>query len=211
MQPRILLALLAGILTLLLLIWVIRDEPDRPQPAPALPAPQAAATTSSQSEQTEARPSPIVEPAPKPLVESTPGKPPVVEVWQGRIDQVLRSQLPVSQAAQVLIGILPALPEEGQVEAAEHISNLLENNDYAKVRPLFLNPATPEPVLNVFFYDLLNREDEVKLPTLLELAKIPNHPLREEAIGDLELLLDASHGSDWAKWEQAVKAAIDSE
>ena len=35
------------------------------------------------------------------------------------------------------------------------------------------NPTMPEEVLDVFVTDLMNREDAVKLPTLLEIAKIP--------------------------------------
>jgi len=39
-------------------------------------------------------------------------------------------------------------------------------------------------VLDVLVTDLMNRDDAIKLPTLLEIAKIPNHPHREEASTD---------------------------
>jgi hypothetical protein len=87
------------------------------------------------------------------------------------------------------------LPAEGQSDAAQHISNLIEDTQYARVLPLVKNPNLPEEVLDVFVTDLMNREDKVKLPTLLEIARIPNHPHHEEALSDLEILLDEDFDS----------------
>jgi hypothetical protein len=56
--------------------------------------------------------------------------------------------------------------------------------------------------------DLMNREDSVKLPVMLDIAKIPNHPHREEAHTDLEIFLDEDYGTDWAKWEAAMKTYL---
>jgi len=52
--------------------------------------------------------------------------------------------------------------------------------------------------------DLLNREDPTKLRGLLEVAKVPNHPMREEALTDLELFVGENYASDWPKWQKAV-------
>ena len=71
--------------------------------------------------------------------------------------------------------------------------------------PLLRNASLPEDVLDVFVTDLMNREDPVKLPALLEVAKMPNHPHHEEAKADLEIFLDQEHGNDWGKWDVAVK------
>ncbi|HET6407172.1 MAG TPA: hypothetical protein VFG14_04765, partial [Chthoniobacteraceae bacterium] len=75
-------------------------------------------------------------------------------------------------------------------DAAQHISNLLTDDQYSRALPLVKNPNLPEEVLDVFVTDLMNREDKVKLPTLLEIARIPNHPHHEEALTDLEIFLD---------------------
>jgi hypothetical protein len=113
-----------------------------------------------------------------------------LQEWERRIDEVLRSSADELQTAQVLINMLPTLPPEGQSDAAQHISNLIQDDQYARVLPLVKNPNLPEEVLDVFVTDLMNREDKVKLPTLLEIARIPNHPHHEEALSDLEILLD---------------------
>ena len=142
-----------------------------------------------------------------------PPKPAVLADWEVKIDSVLRANPDNSDAAnsataQMLINLLPTLPTEGQTEAAQHISNLLSDKDYSKVLPIVKNPSIAEDVLDVFVTDLMNRDDEVKLPTLLEIAKIPNHPHREEAATDLQIFLDEDYGNDWAKWEAAMKAYL---
>jgi hypothetical protein len=139
-----------------------------------------------------------VEPSPQPVVKTEPEKkPPVpkstprpIAEWERRISQVLESSSDDLQTAQILINMFPTLPAEGQSDAATHISNLIEDDQYSRVLPLVKNPNLPEEVLDVFVTDLMNREDKVKLPTLLEIAKIPNHPHHEEALSDLEILLD---------------------
>lgn len=126
-----------------------------------------------------------------------------------KIDQILsNSNLTNEQTVQLLIGLLPTLGGDEQSEAAQHISNLLEDKDYAKVLPFVKNPSLSEEVLDVFVTDLMNREDEVKLPVLLEIAKIQNHPHHEEAQTDLQIFLDEDFGTDWAKWETAMRTYL---
>jgi hypothetical protein len=131
-----------------------------------------------------------------------------LEPWELKIDEVLRSTADEAQTAQILINMLPSLPAEGQAEAAQHISNLILDKDYSKVMPLVKNPNLPEEVLDVFVTDLMNRDDSTKLPALLEIAKIPNHPHHEEALTDLEIFLDEDYGSDWGRWDKATKAYL---
>ena len=106
--------------------------------------------------------------------------------------------------AQMLINILPTLPEDGQIEAANHISNLLPDSDYDEVRPLLLNSNLPESVLSVFFTDLMNRNDPTKLNAFLDIAQISNHPFQAEALSDLQIYVGQDYGTDWAQWRTAV-------
>jgi len=110
-----------------------------------------------------------------------------------------------SVTAQMLINMLPTLPAEGQAEAAQHISNLIEDKDYNRVLPLLRNASLPEEVQDVLVTDLMNRDETVKLPALLDVAKIPTHPYHEEALTDLQIFLDVDNGQDWGKWDSAVK------
>lgn len=167
-------------------------------PAPVIPPPFRTTNAPPRSSNTAAAP------APKP--KSEPPKPPAE--WEKRIDQILRADVDETATAQLLINVLPTLPPEGQAEAAQHISNLLLDKDYGRVAPIVKNPNMPEEVLDVFVTDLMNRDDAVKLPVLLEIAKIPNHPHREESLSDLQIFLDEDYGTDWAKWEAAMKTYL---
>ncbi|MGA3171234.1 MAG: hypothetical protein ABSE62_09480, partial [Chthoniobacteraceae bacterium] len=131
-------------------------------------------------------------------------QPDVAPAWEATIDQILRSNVSEAQMAQMLINILPTLPEDGQVEAANHIANLLPDSDYNSVRPLLLNANLPESVLSVFFTDLMNRDDPTKLNSFLDIAQIPNHPFHDEALSDLQIYVGDDYGTDWGKWRDAV-------
>lgn len=194
-------------------IWFLQTPP----PAPLS---EIAATTPGPVESTLPPPSPSSAPAPKISQSDAAVAPPKpapapseLAEWELKIDSVLRANPDNSDAAnsataQMLINLLPTLPAEGQTEAAQHISNLLTDQEYNKVLSIVKNPTMPEDVLDVFVTDLMNREDVVKLPTLLEIAKIPNHPHHEEAATDLQIFLDEDYGTDWAKWDAAMKAYL---
>jgi hypothetical protein len=160
-----------------------------PSPAPTQAAPFAPPTA----------PLPHAEMATEPKTETQ------IPAWENQIDGVLRSNVNEAQTAQILINMLPTLPEDGQIEAANHISNLLPDSNYNQVKPTLLNPNAPESVLSVFFTDLMNRDDNTKLHTFLDLAKVPNHPFHEEALSDLQIYVGEDYGNDWAKWSAAVE------
>lgn len=154
---------------------------------------------------------PKIEPAkvaPAKTAQGPKATPRPLEPWELKIDEVLRSNADETQTAQILINMLPSLPAEGQEEAAQHISNLILDKDYSKVMPLVKNPNLPEEVLDVFVTDLMNRDDSTKLPALLEIAKIPNHPHHEEALTDLEIFLDEDYGTDWNRWNTAMQTYL---
>jgi len=206
-----LLAILAVIVLAICIgaMWFLNTQPTVPvtaipsatpvvpaPPEPARPIPRATPQTVVKTETTPAK---VVQqpPAPKPMAD-----------WEIKIDKILQANADESQTAQMLINLLPTLPPEGQEEAAEHIKNLVLDKDYNKIAPLVKNPGLPEDVLDVFVTDLMNREDEVKLPVLLDIAKIPNHPHHEEAITDLQIFLDEDYGQDWGKWDAAMKSYL---
>lgn len=125
--------------------------------------------------------------------------------WEGKIDTILTSDTDDSQKAKKMLELLPQIPAEGQEEAAEHLANLLPDDQYAAARQLLTNAKTAQPILDVLMSDLLNRPNELKLPTLLDIARAADHPNAEEAKEFLELYLEDDFGTDWGKWEQAMK------
>jgi hypothetical protein len=191
-------------------VWFLQSSP------PTAPLPAIITATPEPVDPIAAPPPPLPNSAPAaanapaPAAPIAPPKPAQLAEWEIKIDAVLRANSDNSDAAnsataQMLINLLPTLPAEGQTEAAQHISNLLSDKDYGKVLPIVKNPTMPEDVLDVLVTDLMNRDDAVKLPTLLEIAKIPNHPHHEEAATDLQIFLDEDYGNDWAKWDAKLK------
>jgi hypothetical protein len=124
--------------------------------------------------------------------------------WEGRLDHILGAEGTESDKAKRLLELFPNLPENGQVEVAQHLSNLLGDQDYAPMGSFLTNSALPEPVLDVLMADLLNRPNSIKLPLILEVARDPQHPKATEAKDLLEIFLDENFDQDWAKWQAKI-------
>ncbi len=145
---------------------------------------------------------------------TTPPEPAVAMTEDDRkIDDVLKlypgnSDQDHANTTQALINLLPSLTKDGQVEASQHISNLLTDENWGKINHIWRNPAFNPDVIEVFSNDLLNREDKVKLPALLEAIRIPNHHAREDALSTMQVFLDEDYGDDVGKWETAMKAYL---
>ena len=93
------------------------------------------------------------------------------------------------------------LPADGQEEVAQHLANLVPDQDFGLMHPYLTNSSLPEDVLDVLLDDVLNRPNSLKLPALLDMARSPQHPKAAEAKDFLELLLDEDYGDDWEKWQ----------
>ena len=125
--------------------------------------------------------------------------------WNDKLDSILGSNDDEALKAEQLLKLWPTLPEDGQVEAMQHISNLLPDEKFSLLTQTLTNAATSEAVLDIILGDALNRPNALKLPSLLEVAKIPGHPKAEEAREILEVFVDHDYGTDWAQWDKAVK------
>jgi hypothetical protein len=125
--------------------------------------------------------------------------------WNEKLDTILGSNEVEARKAEQLLALWPTLPEEGQVETMQHISNLLPDEKFSLLEQTLTNAATAEAVLDIIMSDALNRPNALKLPSLLEVARIPGHPKAEEAREILEVFVDHDYGTDWAQWDKAVK------
>jgi hypothetical protein len=125
--------------------------------------------------------------------------------WNDKLDSILGSNEDEARKAEQLLALWPTLPEDGQVETMQHISNLLPDEKFSLLSQTLTNASTSEAVLDIIMGDALNRPNALKLPSLLEVAKVPGHPKAEEALEILEVFVDHNYGSDWAQWDKAVK------
>jgi hypothetical protein len=128
----------------------------------------------------------------------------MVTNWEDRIGDVLASDSSISNKCNSLFELFPRLPEAGQVEAAHHLSNLVGNDNYDPLGKILTNPTTSSNVDDVLMLDVLNRPGTIKLPTLLQIARTPNHPEAADARSKLTLYLEDDFGDDWFKWQAKI-------
>lgn len=122
--------------------------------------------------------------------------------WEAAIESVLSGEATETSAkAKQLLELFPRIPEAGQAEAAQHIANLLADEDYALLSGYFTNTNSSVEVQEVILADLLGRPNAIKLPVLLEAARTPEHAKAADARGVLELYLEHDYGTDWEKWQ----------
>ena len=124
--------------------------------------------------------------------------------WEDRVDQILNDDTEVEEKARKMLALFPHFPEAGQVETAQHISNLLADEDYEKFGKYLTNSKTPVSVQDIILADVLNRPTAIKLPLLLETARIADNAKAADAKEILELYLEEDYGDDWDRWEQAM-------
>ncbi len=144
--------------------------------------------------------------------EVTPGEtaPPAAAVsgiftnWEEKVDLILGAEIDDTNKVRQLFALFPHVPEESKSEVAQHLSNLVSDEDYARLGELLKDPTLADDALDVLLADVLNRPNALKLPELLEVAQMSNHPKADEAKDILALFLDEDFGSDWFKWKEKM-------
>jgi hypothetical protein len=131
--------------------------------------------------------------------------------WEKAINQLLDSDEENDKVAASLAALAPTLPLEGQVEAIQHMVNLLDDEQYALAQNMVMNPGLHPDVREVLFSDVLDRPNAVKLPLLLALLSSPGHPLRIEAHTNLQAAIGQDLGESPMLWSQPVQAFLERE
>jgi hypothetical protein len=150
-------------------------------------------------------PAPAVVATTPAITNAAPPETNAVPTWEDLVDDILQANTDDAMQLRQLLALYPHVPEEGQVEIAQHLANLAADGDYGPVRQILTNPETPEDVTDVLLADVLNRPNATKLPTLLDIARTPQHPNAEEAKELLGLYLDEDYGDAWNQWQQAME------
>jgi hypothetical protein len=124
--------------------------------------------------------------------------------WEDRLDEILSGKEDEDEKAKSMLKMFPRLPPDGQEEVAQHLSNLVSDEQYPALGQYLTNSSLPEPVLDVLLSDALNRPNKLKLPILVGVARDPANPKAAEAKDLLELYLEEDYGTDWNTWQQKV-------
>lgn len=131
--------------------------------------------------------------------------------WEAPINAILESTEDNDTVAARLHALAPTLPLDGQVEATQHMVNLLGDENYQVAMQKLVNLSTPPDVMEVIYSDVLNRPNSVKLPALVNMLATPGHPLRPEAIETLQIFVGRDLGDNTQAWTVAVQEFLRAE
>jgi hypothetical protein len=129
--------------------------------------------------------------------------------WSERRDQILKMAVADETKVWMLFDTLPELRAEDLEEAAKHLVNLANNEQFEAAAAYLVDTGVPLPVQRILFGELLNRPETIKLPTSLAIARNPEHPLADEARRVLAVCLPEDYGTNWGAWESAVQARLE--
>jgi hypothetical protein len=126
--------------------------------------------------------------------------------WEDKLDQILGGEGNDADKAKEMLAMFPNLPEDGQAEVAQHLSNLTPDENYTGLGQYLTNSTVSEAVLDVLLADLLNRPNSVKLPMLYEVARQGDqNPKASDAKDILQLYLDEDYGDNWQQWQAKME------
>ena len=121
-----------------------------------------------------------------------------------RLDEILLRGGEPSDKADAIRKLMTVAPPEAQVELAQHLINMVQDDRYDPAAELLTNATAQPAVSTVLMNDLLNRRNTLKLPMLLAIARNDQHPLKDQAKDMLELFLQADYSTNWDQWGSAV-------
>jgi hypothetical protein len=190
----------------------LRREPAKAEPPPLVVRDSGAAPVVSESAATPGavvQTPPIIDPeTDQPLIPPLPLQTGEL-AWEARIRSVLsREKATDAEKARGLLALLPTMPAEGAETCAEEAVKRLPDAEYRHAQAAVTNPGTYGLALGVLFADLMERPDNLRLPTLITIARNSSHPYAGPARDNLELLLGQDFGNDWPRWEIAVRERL---
>ena len=180
-------------------IQPIAVPPSSNQPAiliaPVAMTPSAESPAATAATPRARRPKPVLLPLPPPEENLE---------WEEQLDDVLLADTDPNTKADRILALIPTAPTNAQVELSQHLVNMVQDDHYDGAAQLLTNPATPSEVSTVLMNDLLNRNNTLKLPMLLSVARDDDHPLKDQAREMLELLIQQDAGTNWDQWGEAI-------
>jgi hypothetical protein len=133
---------------------------------------------------------------------------PSVEAWSSAIDAILHDDADVNEKAKRMAQLYSHLPSDLQTECAQHLVNFSTDTSPEPLLEPLLSENGNATAQGLLLLGLLQRADKVRLPVLLKIASNPNHPRTNEALQYLQFLLEADHGLDWDRWQEAAQKRI---
>ncbi len=124
--------------------------------------------------------------------------------WDEKLDAIILGPEDGNAKVDKIIALMKIAPPEVQLEYSQHLINFATDDNYSGVAGILTNATTPDGVATVLMNDLLNRNNTLKLPMLLAIARTDDHSKKGDAKEMLELFIQEDHGSNWDDWSTAI-------
>jgi len=124
--------------------------------------------------------------------------------WEQKLDDILLGDDDENGKADKILALIPTAPADHKQELAQHLVNMVQDDHYDGTAEMLTNSATPVEVSDVLMNDLLNRNNNLKLPMLLAIARNNDHPLKDQALDLLGLLTQEDNGTNWDQWSTTI-------
>jgi hypothetical protein len=131
------------------------------------------------------------------------------QIHEQRVIQTATARdLSAGVKVQQLLAMLPTLPDDGKVLAMEHAAKLIPDQDYLKFRDRLLTLSDTPELRQTVLLDVLTRDDEIRMPSLVELMRHRPASEQTEIKEILEAFIEKDFGDDTKQWELAVRAYL---
>jgi hypothetical protein len=197
-----LLAVVVGLGTLVGWLWTRRGDVT-PLIEPASTNQTLAVAVPPEVQAVAPQPAPVA-PGPTFVKKVLARKEQVATDWEEKLDAILLGDDDENGKADAILALIPRAPAEHQQELAQHLVNMVQDDHYDGTAEMLTNAVTPADVSDVLMNDLLNRNNTLKLPMLLAIARNPDHPLKDQAVDLLGLLTQEDNGTNWDQWSTTI-------
>ena len=118
-------------------------------------------------------------------------------------------EIPLRQKAKSLFEEIDHLSGEAAIAACEHALLCLDGEAYEPAFEKLTAEGSGLEIQQTIMADLMGRDDFLRLPLLVRLASLPQHPFSEEARVELVAVLGNDYGSNWSGWADGVANHIE--
>lgn len=135
--------------------------------------------------------------APMPATPEVVSGPAKIEAW-------LASSTDIPTIANNILAGFPSLKDEDQLLAASKLAALVSDDRFDALKRLLIDPKTTTEAKEFLFRDALSRADSLKLPLLLAIMQMPQHPCAAEARETLKTQFGADYGVNYGQWQAKI-------
>ena len=125
-----------------------------------------------------------------------------------RIDEWLSSSTDIPTIANKILISFPSLEDKDHLLAASKLVALVSDDRFEGLKRLLFDPKTSLEAKEFLFRDALSRAETVKLPLLLEIMQMAEHPCANEARETLKTQFGVDYGVNYGQWQSKISEVL---